>query len=404
MRQSKKITPLRRVLNWIFLYILILAASFIFCFIVTYVYNQNMHTIGQYDKEYYIENNGKFNPNVPLHRANNVVYDANGNQVAYYPAENQSNDWDEYAAKLHEEVHAEGDIYKIGVNLKADKKFAVIVAMPMDDHGMFLFFREPPFFSKMILILFIIITAMIIMMAIYTHLLTKMEQKNMKMQRDYVDNITHELKSPISSVKALTETMYDGLIHDEEKKKQYYKIILHEMTGLENTISNMLELSKIQNDQIDCSKSTLSTYDVFGGIIEKYAALCDNRGMDFSITPTISNHLMVYTNKSLASRIMDILLDNAVKFAGDNGSIHIEFADDGNILTISIIDNGTGINPEDQKQIFSRFYKGDKSHNEKGSGLGLAIASEIANCLDEKLWLSSTGPNGTAFSFTIHKN
>lgn len=405
MRNKKKITPARRIFNWIILYVFILIASFIFCYIVTYVYNQNMRTIAQYDKEYYLQLSGEFNPNVPLHRANNVVYDKDNNQIAFYPQSNQTNDWDEYATKLHAKVHAEGEVYKIGINLKADKKFAVIVAMPMDDHGMFLFFREPPFFSKMMLILFVIITAMIFMMAIYTHLLTKMEQKNIKMQRDYVDNITHELKSPIASVKALTETMYDGLIQDEEKRKRYYKIILNEMTGLENTVSNMLELSKIQNDQIDCSKTTLSTYDVFGDIIEKYAALCDDNKMNLSITPDISAHTYVFTNKSLASRIMDILLDNAFKFADrKQGAIRIMFKDDGALLTITIANNGIGIAPEDQKQIFSRFYKGDKSHNEKGSGLGLAIASEIANCLGEKLWLSSTGSNGTAFSFTIHKN
>lgn len=404
MKAKKKSSPAKHFFNWIIIYILVLIACVITCVLVAYISNQVLRPVARYDKEYYLENNGEFNPDVAIHTAYNVIYDSNGNQISFNPYESQNNDWDEYAQKLIPQVQENGEIYKISINLNAERKFAIIVALPMDDGGMFLFFRSPPFFGKILLLLFVIITALILMIATYTHLLTKMEQKNLKMQRDYVDNITHELKSPISSVKALTETMYDGLIHDEEKKKQYYKIILHEMNGLENTISNMLELSKIQNDQIDCSKATISTCEVFGGIIEKYAALCDNCGMDFSITPNLSNHSIVYTNKSLASRIMDILLDNAVKFAGKDGSIHIKLEDDGNILTITIMDNGSGINPEDQKQIFSRFYKGDKSHNEKGSGLGLAIASEIANCLDEKLWLSSTGPNGTAFSFTIHKN
>ena len=269
---------------------------------------------------------------------------------------------------------------------------------------MFLFFKYAYSFNKTIFIIFFTVTLLITLMAIYVYKLIQIEQSAKKMQRDYVDNITHELKSPISSVRALTETMYDGLIRDEAKRKQYYKIILHEISGLENTITNMLELSKIQNNQMDCSKTLISAYDVFGDIAEKYATLCDNNGMKFSISPSLSQRCILYTNESLASRIMDILLDNAVKFAGEKGTIHIELTDEGNVLTISIIDNGTGITPEDQKQIFSRFYKGDKSHNEKGSGLGLAIASEIANCLDEKLWLSSTGPDGTAFSFTIHKN
>ena len=176
------------------------------------------------------------------------------------------------------------------------------------------------------------------------------------------------------------------------------------MSGLENTVSGMLELSKIQNQQIDCSKTLVSTYEVFSNIVEKYDALCCERDMNFSISPSLSNRCIVYTNKALASRMMDILLDNAVKFAPEKGSIHVELEEDDTMLTISISDNGTGIAPDDQNMIFNRFYKGDKSHNEKGSGLGLSIASEIADSLGEKLWLRYTGPKGTAFAFTIHKN
>lgn len=198
--------------------------------------------------------------------------------------------------------------------------------------------------------------------------------------------------------------MYDGLIQDEEKRKRYYKIILNEMNGLENTVSNMLELSKIQNHQLDCSKTNLPLYEVFESIIDKYVALCDEQRIEFVVTQDNSKHILVYTNKSLASRIMDILLDNAIKFADkDSGKICVHFKEDANILTITISNNGSEIPPNDQALIFSRFYKSDKSHNEKGSGLGLSIANEIVNSLDEKLWLEHSSDNSTAFAFTIHK-
>ena len=405
--KKKEKTLTRHILNWILIYLLVLIGSIILTIILTYAYNNNTIAIGQFDKKYYTENNGEFNPNVPLHKAKNIVFDADGNQIAFYPAYEQTNDWDKYAQKLLPDLADEEYIYKIGVNPSAEIKFAVYVAMPTDDGGVFFFFKQPPFFNKMIIILIIVISALIILMAVYTWLLYQLNQRNLIMQRNYVDNITHELKSPISSVKALTETMYDGLIQDEEKRKRYYKIILNEMTGLENTVSNMLELSKIQNNQIDCSKMPLSIYETFGSIIEKYAALCDERGMDFYIDSDYLSGYSVYTNQSLASRLMDILLDNALKFAGRNGekgSIRIECENKAKELVFTIKDNGTGISSDDQKLIFSRFYKGDKSHNEKGSGLGLSIAQEIAYSLGEKLWLKSSGPAGTAFSFTIQKN
>lgn len=397
--ESKK----KYVLHWILIYILILIASFIISYASTYISNRDMSQIAEYDLWYY-EETGQFNPNVEVNGAHNYIYNENGHRITGVPDRPLSPQWDEYTQKIRSKVHENGSYYTVAFRMDKNLPAAIVLAYPLEDGDTFVFFREAHSFFRMMLIISVTVGILIVMIATYMYLVMSMQQKNQKMQRDYVDNITHELKSPIASVRALTETMYDGLIQDEEKRKRYYKIILNEMKCLENTVSNMLELSKIQNNQIDCSKTVISTYDVFGEVVEKYAALCDERDMKFSITPSISGKWMVYTNPSLASRIMDILLDNAVKFAGENGSVRIEFEDDGAILTISIIDSGTGIAPADQAFVFSRFYKGDKSHNEKGSGLGLSIATEIADSLGEKLWLRYSGLDGTAFAFTIHKN
>lgn len=397
--ESKK----KYVLHWILIYILILIIGFIISYASTYISNKDMRPIAEYDLWYY-EETGQFNPNVEVNGAHNYIYDENGNRITGIPDKPLSPQWDEYTQKIRSKVHENGSYYTVAFRIDKNLPAAIVLAYPLEDGDTFIFFREAHSFFRMMLIIRVTVGILIVMIATYMYLVMSMQQKNQKMQRGYVDNITHELKSPIASVRALTETMYDGLIQDEEKRKRYYKIILNEMKGLENTVSNMLELSKIQNNQIDCSKTVISTYDVFGEVVEKYAALCDERGMKFSITPSLSGKWMVYTNPSLASRIMDILLDNAVKFAGENGSVRIEFEDDGAILTISIIDSGTGIAPADQAFVFSRFYKGDKSHNEKGSGLGLSIATEIADSLGEKLWLKSSSSEGSEFAFTIQKS
>ncbi len=126
-------------------------------------------------------------------------------------------------------------------------------------------------------------------------------------------------------------------------------------------------------------------------------------GLTFTIEPKLKKCPMLFTNPALMARLLDILLDNAVKFTGVEGHVGIRWPDGLQYTTFFVTDTGNGISPHDQKHIFSRFYKGDKAHNEKGSGLGLSIAHEISICLGEKLWLRKTSDKGTEFAFTICK-
>lgn len=397
-------SPVKFIATWAFIYVIILIIGIGVTLASTYINNKHMQDIAKYDYEFYLTT-GTFNPNVAVNGAHNQIYDDHLNLIIQYPDVNTSDFTDKQLAKYYAEAKAHQSFYSIRCNLLAEHKIAVFTVYPLSNGGLFLFYREPPFVAKTIHILAIMAAILVAMMGFFIYVLLYMAHKNQKMQRDYVDNITHELKSPIASVKALTETMYDGLIHDEEKKQRYYKIILNEMTGLETTVSSMLELSKIQNGQIDCSKSFISSYRVFDRIIEKYAALCDEQDMDFRIVPEINSGVMLYTNQSLAARILDILMDNAVKFADSKkGALLLRFEESEKMVTVTVWNNGSEISQEDQKLVFSRFYKGDKSHNEKGSGLGLAIAQEIANSLGEKLWIKSSDSTGTAFSFTIHRD
>ena len=103
----------------------------------------------------------------------------------------------------------------------------------------------------------------------------------------------------------------------------------------------------------------------------------------------------------LASRMLDILLDNAFKFTQANGMIQVILTEQQRHMVVTIRNDGPSIEAADQKHIFERFYQGGKAHDKRGSGLGLAIAKEIAESLNEKLWLEHSVPGDTAFSFTI---
>lgn len=397
-------SKLRYVIHWFLLYILVAAIGTVITMCVTYFNNTHMQDIAYYDCQYYLET-GTFNHNVSVNGAYNVIFDTSHNIVTAYPKA------DSYALnprqmqRISEHLLEESSYYSLQFQPSSDLRFSIAVAYPIHEDLTFVFYRRPPFVSMTLIILYIMIGSIVCLSAIYLYMTMRLEQKTNQIQRDYVDNITHELKSPIASVLALSETMYYGLVKDPEKQKSYHKIIMNEMQGLGNTVSNMLELSKIQNGQVNCEKSPYALKELFTVPMEKYSALCKETNILLHNQLDVSDvSPMLYTNASLIVRVLDILLDNAVKFtAPTQGKIRLYYEESFDKITIIVANNGASITPIDQDKIFYRFYKGDKSHNEKGSGLGLAIAKEITEILGEKLWLKSSDTDGTSFAFTIHK-
>lgn len=228
------------------------------------------------------------------------------------------------------------------------------------------------------------------------------KHKYSQMQNDYVANITHDLKSPVTSIKALSENLSLGVVEDEEVKQKYYTLLAKESVKLQHTIQAILELSAIQSDQTDFSKQQLKLADCFEPIIEKYRMLCDDMMIKFIVSETLAAIPRAYTNPKNITRLLDILLDNAVKFVGEDGIIRLDAVAEAKMVTICVRDNGIGISKENQAHIFDRFYMVDSSYNVNGSGLGLAIALGITHALHEKIWVESTLGEGTAFFFTVH--
>lgn len=246
------------------------------------------------------------------------------------------------------------------------------------------------------------ITAIYLSLTLCKVYVSHKKQKYFKMENDYIANITHDLKSPVASIKALSENLSLGVVEDEEVKKRYYALLAKESFNLQHTIQGILELSAIQNNQANLSKHQLKLIDCFEPIIEKYRILCDDMMIQFEVSDAFNTLPTVYTNPKNATRLLDILLNNAIKFVGEEGIVRLEPFVDTKIVTICVRDNGIGIRKEDQKRIFDRFFMVDSTYNVKGSGLGLAIASEIVGALHEKIWVESSLGKGAAFYFTVH--
>lgn len=255
-------------------------------------------------------------------------------------------------------------------------------------------------------------TSMIIYVVIFTllyaiglvfmyHTLRKERELN-QMRRDLIANVSHELKTPITAIRAMAEVLHDGMVKDEKTKRAYSRKIIEESDRLEQLVLDILELSKLQSNRTEFKKIPVHADGIIPPVVDRYMMLCgdlgitlDTSGLDLESIP------ILYTDTEKLITLMNILLDNAVKFTGEGGCIWISSQVGSKAATFCIRDNGPGIHSQDVNRIFDRFYKADTAHNSGGSGLGLAIADEITKGLGEKLWVESKFGAGAAFYFTI---
>ncbi|NTV88756.1 MAG: hypothetical protein HGA22_00095 [Clostridiales bacterium] len=222
-------------------------------------------------------------------------------------------------------------------------------------------------------------------------------------KRDYIANISHELKSPIASIKALAETLSDNLAQNNEDRDKYYGIILLESNRLQKLISDMLELSRLQSGKEVFRKEVVNTGVIMRQIHDKYFTFLDDLDIRFKVTEAAMAAPDIFTNRDRLLQIFNILIDNAAKFAFEGGVITVDAAVSHGLVTMIVADNGKGIEKSVLPFIFDRFFKEDKSHNNGGSGLGLSIAKEIIDGLGESITVKSEYGKGSEFSFTVRR-
>ena len=221
-----------------------------------------------------------------------------------------------------------------------------------------------------------------------------------KQKQNYIDNITHELKTPIASIKALTATLNDHEM-DPDTRSEYYGLILAEASRQEHMVQNILDLSRIQSRDISLKKSAIGAEELFDPVCIRYSSLCDDLDISWKPPNNLKELPRLHTNADCIHRILDALLGNALRYTDENGLIEMSIVEEGRHITVCISDNGNGIAAEDFPHIFERFFRGSNSYVKGGNGLGLAIAKEIADGLGEKIWAERNLTQGSKFYFTI---
>ncbi|NLC25477.1 MAG: hypothetical protein GX777_02495 [Fastidiosipila sp.] len=220
-------------------------------------------------------------------------------------------------------------------------------------------------------------------------------------RRDYVANVSHELRTPLTSMRALLEPLAEGMVKSDEMKQRYYEILLRETMRLSRLINDMLELSSIQagSDGVELSEVNLSS--LISRLSLRYLPIAADHNIDFSVEGLTDDLPLVWSNEDRSEQIFIILLDNAIKFTPEGGSIKIIIEDHDYFVSVKIADSGIGIAAEDIDHVFDRFYKVDKAHNQPGTGLGLSIANEIATQMGQEINVFSEKGKGATFTVNI---
>jgi len=219
-------------------------------------------------------------------------------------------------------------------------------------------------------------------------------------RQDFISNLSHELRTPIASLKALTETLQQGALEDTAVAKRFLQQMETEVDALGHMVLEFLELSRIESGQVPLKLATVSPYFILKQANDRLQIQAERSGLtiDIDCPPDLPD---VLADLPRIEQAVVNLLHNSIKFTPSGGRITLRAAHQSDMVIISIIDTGIGIHPDDLPRIFERFFKADRARAGGGTGLGLAIARHMVEAHGGKIWATSIEYQGSTFSFSI---
>ena len=222
------------------------------------------------------------------------------------------------------------------------------------------------------------------------------------MRRDFISNLSHELRTPVSVIRANSETLIDSALDDKKQAKVFAKAILRNAERLTDMVSSLLDLSRIEYGELKLNFQEINLNSYFENYIQSIASLAKKK--DINILCKLQHKGSVNADSQAIERIMNNLIDNAIKYSDEGSDITILTSnEDDNYIKVMVEDNGEGISAEDKDHIFSRFYRtaSARATENQGSGLGLAIVKHLVNSLNGEVGIESKPQQGSVFWFTL---
>ena len=232
------------------------------------------------------------------------------------------------------------------------------------------------------------------------------KNENEKKQKELVSNISHDLKTPITSIKGYVEGIMDGVANTPEKMDKYIKTIYNKANDMDRLINELTTYSGIDSNKIPYHFHILNISDYFSDCIEEIGLDLESKNIQLNYTNLAPADTCVVADPEQMKKVINNIISNSVKYMGhDNGVISISIIDDNESVKIEIEDNGNGIASKDIGNIFERFYRTDASRNslQGGSGIGLSIVKKIVEDHGGYVWATSKEGEGTCMHFVLRK-
>ena len=272
--------------------------------------------------------------------------------------------------------------------------------------------KNPGFFSSsgtkgqgLYILIFVFIAGLMILGLVFTIYTINHELKLNRLKSDFISNVSHELKSPLTSIRHLTDLLDKDRVKNDNQKKKYYSTMLEQTEHLSYLIDNILDFSRLEDHRKKFRFQNVDYEALLSKWIGGFTQRLDQRGIE--LTRDIPDNLPdVRLDPDAIQQVVQNLLDNAIKYSGDGSKIEIKVSLDGKNLITSIQDHGIGISKKDQEKIFDRFYRCEESHELgiKGSGIGLTIVQRVVAAHNGSIKLISAPGKGSNFTVTLPVN
>lgn len=231
-------------------------------------------------------------------------------------------------------------------------------------------------------------------------------KKQEKYRKEFIGNVSHELKTPIFNIQGYILTLLDGGLEDETINRAYLERTEKSINRMITIVKDLEVISKLESGELKLIFERFNLIDLINEVLEMHEMRAKKHGIKFVFSQENENPIYVYADKKEIFQVLNNLIVNSIKYGKDKGTTHIEVMSMDKKVLIEVRDNGIGIESDNLPRIFERFYRVDKSRsrNMGGSGLGLAIVKHIIDAHNQNINVSSNYCEGSSFTFTLNKS
>ncbi|QDT32915.1 Alkaline phosphatase synthesis sensor protein PhoR [Thalassoglobus polymorphus] len=221
-------------------------------------------------------------------------------------------------------------------------------------------------------------------------------------RQEFVSNVSHELKTPLTSIQAYAETLLSGAIDDPDHNRKFLKGIEEQATRLHALILDLLRISRIESGADTFEVSTVPLVETVELCIREHAAICNTKSIQLSMQ-THTGEIYVLADPEGLQTILNNLIDNAINYTPSGGQVSVDWAVQNSMVSIKVKDTGIGIPKDHQKRVFERFYRVDKARSREmgGTGLGLSIVKHLAQEFGGEAEVNSEPGQGSTFTVRL---